>query len=367
MTTVLFAGGGTGGHLMPALAIATATRELEPAWRCFFAGAARGVDAAVLPERGWPHQLLPFQPLYRRQWWKNLRWPLLLPVLRRRIDALLDAERPAVVVGTGGYVSAPVLRRAAARGIPTALLELDVRPGIATRLAASRASAIWLAAAESRAALPAGVAARAVITGAPITPPDPSRRAAAAGRFGVDGLRPVLVITGGSQGALAINRVVADWLAAATSLPVQVIWSTGRGTHARFAALHRPPEVHVLPFIDPMSDAWSVADLAVARAGMMTLAELCAWRIPSVLVPLPTAAANHQWHNARAMADAGAAVLLDEQGLDATRFAGMIVELVGDPARRRALAAAAADRARPDAAIAIARAVVALAHGGTAA
>ena len=122
----MLAGGGTGGHLMPALAMAAATREAHAGWRCVFVGAERGIEAQVLPQRGLPHHLLPLEPIYRRQWWRNVRWPLLLPTLARRIDALLDAEKPAVVVGTGGYVSGPVLWRASRRGIPTGILELDV-------------------------------------------------------------------------------------------------------------------------------------------------------------------------------------------------------------------------------------------------
>ncbi|MES1259284.1 MAG: glycosyltransferase, partial [Gemmatimonadota bacterium] len=102
MTTVLLAGGGTGGHLMPALAIADATRAQHPDWRFVFAGAQRGIEAQVLPKRGVPHHLLPLEPIYRRQWWRNLRWPFLLPNLLRRVDAMLDEERPDVVIGTGG-------------------------------------------------------------------------------------------------------------------------------------------------------------------------------------------------------------------------------------------------------------------------
>jgi UDP-N-acetylglucosamine--N-acetylmuramyl-(pentapeptide) pyrophosphoryl-undecaprenol N-acetylglucosamine transferase len=111
---------------MPALAVAEATRRLQPEWRFAFAGAERGIEAVVLPERGLPHHLLPLHPFYRRHWWKNLRWPVLLPSLLRRIDRVLDAEQPAAVIGTGGYVSGPVLWRAARRRSPTGILDLDV-------------------------------------------------------------------------------------------------------------------------------------------------------------------------------------------------------------------------------------------------
>lgn len=361
MTTVLLAGGGTGGHLMPALAVAEATRQREPAWRFVFAGAQRGIEATVLPERGLPHHLLPLYPIYRRQWWKNIRWPFLLPSLLRRIDAILDLERPAVVIGTGGYASGPVLWRAAKRGIPTGILELDVRPGIATRRLAKRVQQIWLAAPEAAAALPVQARGRVTVTGAPITPPDRARRAAAVQRFGVRPDVPVVVVTGGSQGSLAINRVVAAWLATGSASGLQLVWATGRATHAQFAALHNPPAVHVIPFIDPMADAWAIADLCVARAGMMTLAELAAWGIPSVLIPLPTAAADHQTHNAAAMASSGAAVTLPQAGLDADKFGAVIASLIDDPTRRRLMSGYASARARPGAAAEIALRVQSLA------
>ena len=163
----------------------------------------------------------------------------------------------------------------------------------------------------------------------------PIRRVAAVRcvKYEIGADRPVLVVTGGSQGSLAINRIVAEWLRGGGATTMQVIWATGRATHHEFAALHDPPDVHVLPFIEPMADAWSVADLCVARAGMMTLAELCAWGIPSVLIPLPSAASDHQTHNARAMASAGAAVVLPQAGLDAAALAAALHDVLATESR----------------------------------
>jgi UDP-N-acetylglucosamine--N-acetylmuramyl-(pentapeptide) pyrophosphoryl-undecaprenol N-acetylglucosamine transferase len=349
MTTVLFAGGGTGGHLMPALAIAQQLQARHPDWRMVFAGAERGIEATVLPERGVPHRLFPFEPIHRRQWWRNVKWPFLAWRVARAVDRMLDDERPALVIGTGGYVSGPVVWRAARRGIPTAILELDVRPGFATRRAAPMVQEIWTASAEGLAALGSAAAARGLVTGAPITPPDPARRAAARERFGLDDDRPVLVMTGGSQGSLAMNRLIADWLRDGGAADAHLIWATGRGSHEQFAHHHLPPDVTVVPFLDPMADAWAVADLCVARAGMMTLAELCAWGIPSVLIPLPTAAADHQRHNAEAMAAAGASVMLPQAGLTARALGETLTTLLADAPRRAKMAAAARGRGRPDA------------------
>lgn len=350
MTKVLMAGGGTGGHLFPAIAIADALRTAHPDWSFVFAGSERGVEAAVLPARGLSHRLFPFQPVHRRQWWRNAGWPLLAVRLVRAVDRWLDQERPDIVIGTGGYVSGPVVWRAARRGIPTALLELDARPGLATRLASGSANAIWLGAPEAMDHLPPKARPRAVVTGAPILPPDRSRRDSAMSGFGLDPALPTIVITGGSQGSLALNRVVADWLNSGGGAGRQVIWAAGKATYPRFAGLHSPPGVQVVPFLDPIADAWSVADIAITRAGMMTLAELAAWGIPAILVPLPSAAANHQHHNAVAAASAGAGVLLPQHELDAARLELGVSALLDDRERREAMSAAARARGRPDAA-----------------
>ena len=230
---------------------------------------------------------------------------------------------------------------------------------------AGKANEIWLATSEGAQGFGAAARARTRVTGAPINPPDPARRETARARFGIVDDRPVLVITGGSQGSLVLNRIVAAWLAASSRPDATVLWITGRGTHAEFrAALANAPRVQVIPFQDPMADAWAVADLCVARAGMMTLAELCAWGIPSILIPLPSAAADHQTHNARALQDAGAARMLPQAGLDATHFGRAVEELLRDDRRRSAMADAARARGRPDAAATIAARVVALAEGG---
>lgn len=347
--TVLIAGGGTGGHLMPALAIAAAVRRPHPEWRAVLVGALRGIEAELLPTREVPFHLLHAEPLYRRQWWKNLKWPVLAFRLLREVDQVLDAERPAVVVGTGGYVSGPVVWRAARRGIPTAMLELNAYPGLAARRLAGSVREIWLGSPEARRHLRPGPRTAVLDTGTPITPPDPALRAEASRHFGLDPSRPVLLVTGGSQGALPLNRVVADWVESGGPGMPQVLWATGRSTFERFRALHRPPEVQVHAFLDPIAPAYAVADLTLTRAGMMTLAELCAWGIPSIVVPLPSAAADHQTPNARAMEEAGAAVHLPQVELTAPRLGTLVTSLLSDRQRLAAMRSAALGRAQPEA------------------
>ena len=132
-----------------------------------------------------------------------------------------------------------------------------------------------------------------------------------------------------------INQAVADWLDAGGPAGVDLLWVTGRGTYEEFAARHRPPAVQVIDFLDPMADGYAVADLVVSRAGMITVAELCAWGLPSVLVPLPTAAADHQTHNARVLAEAGASAMLPQAELTPARLAQEVGDLLADRARRR--------------------------------
>ncbi len=347
--TVMIAGGGTGGHLMPALAIAEALRVRHPGWRIVLVGATRGVEARLLPERAFPFHLLPFEPIYRQQWWKNLRWPVLAVRLIRLVGKLLDRERPDLVLGTGGYASGPVVWAAARRGVPTAMLEQDAFPGLVTRWLAPQVREVYLGAPEAAAALHAGPHTGVGFTGSPIVPPSFERQAAARVALGIAPGRAVVVVMGGSQGSLAINRLIAEWLGQGGAKGLTLLWAAGKSSFQDFRHLHAPPDVQVVEFLDPVADAYSVADLVVCRAGMMTLAEVAAWGLPSILVPLPTAAADHQTKNAAAMAGAGAAVMLRQAGLDSATLGRTIVELLADRPRRDRLAAAARQRGRPGA------------------
>jgi UDP-N-acetylglucosamine--N-acetylmuramyl-(pentapeptide) pyrophosphoryl-undecaprenol N-acetylglucosamine transferase len=349
MSTVLIAGGGTGGHLMPALAIAAELRRQRPDLEPVLVGAVRGIERTLLPTREYRHVLLPAEPLYRRQWWRNWRWPVVAGRLATSVNRLLEQERPVAVLGTGGYASAPVVYLAARRGIPTAILEQDAFPGLATRLLSSRVRHIYLGAPEAKAHLRLRATTTVFDTGSPINPPDPARTAAARRRFGLLDDRPVVLITGGSQGAVALNEATAGWLAAGGSTRMYVLWATGKGSYARFASQQRAPDVQVFDFLDPIADAFAVADLVVGRAGMMTCAELCAWGLPSILVPLPTAAADHQTANARALEASGASTVLLQADLTAGSLGAAISGLIGDSGRRTSMAEAARRRGRPTA------------------
>jgi UDP-N-acetylglucosamine--N-acetylmuramyl-(pentapeptide) pyrophosphoryl-undecaprenol N-acetylglucosamine transferase len=348
--TVLIAGGGTGGHLMPALAIAAAIEAADVGLEPVLVGAVRGVESRLLPTRDFRFYLLPSEPIYRRTWWRNLRWPLIAGRLLRQVERVFVEERPVAVLGTGGYASAPVVWWAARRGIPSAVQEQNAYPGLATRWLSHRVQHVYLGLPEARRLLKVGPGTKVFDTGNPIVPPSPERRAQALNRFGLGEERPVVMVTGGSQGSLAINRAVSTWLDAGGPAEASLLWVTGRGSHAEFARYHRPPNVTVVDFLDPMADGYAVADLVVSRAGMITVAELCAWGLPSILIPMPTAAADHQTHNARVLAEAEASVMLPQNRLRGDSLSGAVDRLLRDPEARAKLAGRALARVKPRAA-----------------
>jgi UDP-N-acetylglucosamine--N-acetylmuramyl-(pentapeptide) pyrophosphoryl-undecaprenol N-acetylglucosamine transferase len=357
VTTVLFTGGGTGGHLMPALAIAEEMVRLEPSVRPFFVGSQRGVEASVLPQRPWPYELVPLEPLWRRRWWRNARLPFAMFASLRAVRAILRRETPALVVGTGGYVAGPVVWAAINRGVPAVLQEQNAFPGLATRWLSRRARQVHLGFPEARFRMSVGPATSVFDSGNPIPPPPAQRpsKPEAKRKLGFPDDRPLVFVTGGSQGALPINRAVADALRSG-ALPegASLLWQCGAGSLVRFATFRASGRISVEPFIDPMADAYAAADLVVSRAGAMTLAGLAAWGLPAILIPLPTAAAGHQLSNARALSQAGAAVLLAQRELTGSTLGEAVATLLADPARMAALRTQMATRARPDAATAIA-------------
>ena len=347
---ILLAGGGTGGHLMPALALAQALQQARPDLEPVLVGAARGIEAQVLPRYPFRHHLLPMEPIYRRTWWNNVRSLLTAGRAWRAVGRVLDAEQPVIVLGTGGYAAGPVVWRAQRRGLPTVLQEQNAFPGLATRWLARRARQIHLGFPETRERLRVGSHTAVFALGNPIRVPEPGSRDAALVALGLAPERSTLLVFGGSQGARAINYAVAGALERRLLDEVNVIWGTGTAhvdALVRYAVAGR---VVVRGFFDRMAPVYRAADLVVARAGAMTVAELCAWAKASILVPLPSAAADHQTHNAAALAEAGAAIHLSEPRLTPYTLAQEVTALVADPARLESLGSRARGRGHPDAA-----------------
>ena len=359
--TVLFAGGGTGGHLYPGLAIARTLVRLDPEVRPVFVGALRGIEKAVLPGTEFPHLLLDLHPLYRTKPWENWRTLRGAVGAWRRLGALVKAEQPAAVVGTGGYAAGVALAYAALHGIPVVQQAGDSYPGLTARGFRRWTREYYLAFPEAGRVI-GGNPSRHLDTGAPIEPPPRARpdRAAARRSWGLpDSGGHVLLVYGGSQGSRAMNLVVAEWVKRGLPDGLHLIWMTGKASYGEFATLDSP-RVKVREYLAPIADAYAATDLALVRAGAMTTAELFAWEIPAVLVPLPTAAADHQSVNARTLEAAGAAIHLPQADLTPERLDATIRSLLSDPVSMSRLAAGAKARARPDAAETIARRILAL-------
>src|SRR3989475_4540875 len=224
---VLIAGGGTGGHLMPALALAQALQDAGKGIEPVLVGAERGIEAQVLPRYPFRHHLLPMEPIYRRTWWNNVRWLLIAGRAWRAVGRVLEAERPVIVIGTGGYAAGPVVWRAQQRGVPTVLQEQNAFPGLATRWLARRARQVHLGFPEARERLRVGPRTAVFALGNPIRAPEPASRDAALVELGLLPSRPTLLVVGGSPGARAINYALAGALERRLLDGINVVWGTG--------------------------------------------------------------------------------------------------------------------------------------------
>jgi UDP-N-acetylglucosamine--N-acetylmuramyl-(pentapeptide) pyrophosphoryl-undecaprenol N-acetylglucosamine transferase len=357
---ILIAGGGTGGHLMPALALARVAADLGH--DVVLAGAQRGIEARILPHHPFRFHLLPIEPIYRQQWWRNFLLPLVWWRATRETNRVLRDEQPSIVIGTGGYAAGPVVLRAQHAGIPTVLQEQNAFPGLTTRWLARRARQVHLGFPEARARLKPGPLTEVFTFGNPITPPPAHVDAQAArSELGLTARERTVFVFGGSQGARPINEAVAGALQGRMLGDVNLIWGTGTAHESRYAPLAVPGRIVIRGFFDPISTAYAAADLVVARAGAMTISELCAWAKPSVLVPLPSAAADHQTSNARALADAGASVLLAELALNADTLALAVLTMAAaDRHELDELGEAARKRGNPNAARTIIRKILEL-------
>lgn len=356
MKNVLFAGGGTGGHLYPALALADALERENSGVRSHFVGARRGIEARVLPNEKRPHTLLPFEPLRRSRVWQNWRLVPSLWSSMMGLRRLFHEFKPNLVVGTGGYASAPACLYAISKGVPVAIQEQNSHAGLTQRTVGRWARQIHLGFPEARQDMRPGKNTQVFALGNPIRPPVAINAADARAKFGLKQDSTVVLVTGGSQGSRAINNAVSQALGLSHSPALEVLWATGPNN---FDDVQRATagvsNIKLHPYISNMPEAMAAADIAISRAGAMATAELLAWGIPMILIPLPTAAADHQTHNARALEAAGTAVMVLEANLSAAALNETLHELINDSAKRAAMRAAALERARPHAAQQIAQ------------
>jgi UDP-N-acetylglucosamine--N-acetylmuramyl-(pentapeptide) pyrophosphoryl-undecaprenol N-acetylglucosamine transferase len=368
-TRILFAGGGTAGHVFPAVAVARAIVDLDPSVEPVFAGTEDRLEDTLVPAAGFRLHHVAALPVPRRLSPGLLRVPGGLRAAVKRCEAILAEEGPVGAVTFGGYVSFPVSRAAARAGLPLVIHEQNAVPGLANRFAGRWADriAVTFPGSAERFAHPDKV----VVTGNPVREEILSldleaRRADARASFGLDPELPTLLVFGGSQGARSLNRAVVRahglWSAPGQ---LQVLHAAGASLHQEAAAAWERaraeadgPRVRCVDFIEDMGAAYAAADIVVCRAGATSIAELTALGRPSVLVPYPHATRDHQMHNARALAQVGGAQVIDDAELDARRLVDAVEPWIADPDARDRAARAARVFGRRDAAQQVARLVL---------
>jgi UDP-N-acetylglucosamine--N-acetylmuramyl-(pentapeptide) pyrophosphoryl-undecaprenol N-acetylglucosamine transferase len=354
---VLIAGGGTGGHLYPGMAVAE--EVTARGGEVLFVGTTRGIEARVVPAAGYPLELLEVSGIKRMSLMRSLRGLARVPLALGRSLSIVRRWKPDVVLGVGGYASGPMVLAAALVGYPTAIQEQNSVPGFTNRTLGRFVRAVLIAFEESSRFFPAR---KVTLVGNPVR-----RKFLTSAQGRADEGSGSWLVVGGSQGARAVNDLAiaaAELLAQQNALP-PFVHQTGASDLARcqerYRAVGLADRVTVQPFIEDMATALASASLVVGRAGALTLAELAIVGRPAVLIPLPTAADDHQSKNAAAFRDAGAALILEQEGATGAALASIVRELLGDPARRAAMTAAMRQLARPTAAAAVTDRLAALA------
>ena len=350
---VILAGGGTGGHVIPALAIA---RELQSrhAAECCFIGTSRGIETRLVPAAGFPLELIHVGALNQVSLATRVKTLLGLPLAVLSSLRIVRKFRPDVMIGVGGYASGPAMLAAALSRVPTVAFEPNVVPGFANRMVARFVSAAAVHFEETKKYF-----RNCRVTGVPVRAEFfelPQREPATP---------PTVLVFGGSQGARAINQAMTGAMATLKGrIPgIKLLHQTGERdydmTVAAYAKLAMP--VEVFKFMDDMPAMFARADLTISRSGASTVAEIAAAGKPSVFVPFPKAADDHQRRNAEAMQSVGAAVMLEERDLTPGKLADTIAELLSDPVKLKGMCAAAKGMAHPNATRDIAELAVSLA------
>ncbi len=352
--TILLAGGGTGGHVYPALAMGDALRARGHT--VIYFGEASRLEGRVAPQRGYTFRAVEALAFPRAGLLAKVGFGFRLVRAAWRTRAQVKAEGATLVLGVGGYVMAPTVLGAALLGVPSVIHEANATPGLANRLCARVASLVLVTFPESLTKIPGKV--ERLLVGCPVNPKVlVGDRATAALRYNLDPARPTLLIVGGSLGAATINEVARGaalaWRGEGTLWP-QILHITGPRYHAEVLASYEaslgtlPATVCVRDYEDKMGEAYAIADLVLARAGSSTLSELCALGKPSVLIPSPNVTDNHQEANARGLERAGAAVVFVEKGLDAGGVVDAMRKLLEDPAVLQRMGEAAKSLGRPN-------------------
>jgi UDP-N-acetylglucosamine--N-acetylmuramyl-(pentapeptide) pyrophosphoryl-undecaprenol N-acetylglucosamine transferase len=369
-STILLAGGGTGGHLYPGLAVAEELRAANSDTKIVFLCTTREIDKVILEPTGFEFISQPIMPLVRSisgllRFYKG--WRETVDLVRK----VIDERQPAAVLGLGGYAAGAAVKIAAKRGIPTAILNPDVIPGKANQYLMRYTKAVCCQFEQTAEHVSPEHRAKLKVTGCPIRREitRPPNRAGALSRLELQPNLNTLVVTGASLGAQTVNEAVVTMLENMSLAGWQVLHLAGRehGASVRAAYRELPVPARVIDFTPAMADVWAVADLCVSRSGASSCAELTACGVPSLLMPYPFHKDMHQRANAKVLADAGAAVLIDDEKdrkRNAAKLKPVIESLVCDAAKRTAMANAAKALGRPDAAAAAAKVVTELVDSG---
>lgn len=347
---VLVSGGGTGGHIFPALSIANCVKQRHPDAEILFVGAQGRMEMERVPAAGYKIVGLPVAGFDRRRLWRNFGVAVKLWRSLRMARRILADFRPDIAVGVGGYASGPMLKAAQRKGIPTLLQEQNQYAGVTNKLLGAKARCICTAYDDMERFFPAdrivktGNPVRAAITECKLTQHQTKRQ------LGFDPERPLVLSIGGSLGARTVNRAIAAAIPAITGAGAQLLWQTGKfyaDECAQIADGHK--DVRAQAFITDMPAAYRAADLVVSRAGAGTISELQLVGAPTVLIPSPNVAEDHQRKNAMALANRGAAVMVpDAEAIDL--LPATITDLLADLDRRSRMSAAISEMAMTDAA-----------------
>jgi UDP-N-acetylglucosamine--N-acetylmuramyl-(pentapeptide) pyrophosphoryl-undecaprenol N-acetylglucosamine transferase len=359
---IIISGGGTGGHIFPAIAIANALKSVKSDIELLFVGAEGKMEMEKVPAAGFSIKGLPIAGIKRELSIDNLSFPIKLIKSLSKANSIIKEFDPHVAVGVGGYASGPLLFMAARRGVPTLIQEQNSYPGITNKLLAKKAKKICVAYENMEQFFPAD---KIVFTGNPVRNDIQSiegKRVEAAQFFGLDAQRRTLLIVGGSQGARSINRAIKGGLQQLAEAGIQVIWQTGKlfsQEAAEALAMINSLSIKAMDFISRMDLAYAISDAVITRAGASTVSELCIVRKPSIMVPLPTAAEDHQTKNCQALVSRNAALLVPDAEAS-NRLVQEAIALINNTEKCRELSENIAPLARPKAAVEIANEILQL-------
>jgi UDP-N-acetylglucosamine--N-acetylmuramyl-(pentapeptide) pyrophosphoryl-undecaprenol N-acetylglucosamine transferase len=335
---IIIAGGGTGGHIFPAIAIANALKRLDPQIEILFVGAKGKMEMEKVPQSGYRIEGLDIAGFNRSSLIKNIGLPLKLVKSFFQVRKIINRFQPDAVIGVGGYSSFPVLRYAQAKGIPNFIHESNSFAGKSNMLLGRKATKIFVATDGMEKFFPAN---KIVVSGNPVRPAivnvSSIRKEDASGFFGLSAGRKTLLVLGGSLGARSINEAIAKGLDELVQSGLQIVWQTGKTDSAKWRERSAgTPNVKLNDFITEMEKAYAAADIVVSRAGAMAIAELCVVKKPVLFVPYPFAAEDHQTVNAQNLVQKGAALMVkDSEALD--RLVPGIIELARDDAKQKEL------------------------------